>query len=83
MIKKNYSINLDIELKSKLDAIAKENGKSSSSIVGELIQKYIDSIVPPPPKIEVPPEKEMTKEDEQEWMDRMEKKHKTKKPEST
>lgn len=41
MIKKLYGINLDVELKSKLDTIAKNKFKSSSSIINELIFKYV------------------------------------------
>jgi len=41
MIKKLYGINLDVELKSKLDIIAKNKFQSSSSIINNLISRYI------------------------------------------
>lgn len=74
-MKKNYSINLDIELKSRLDAIAKSESLSSSSIINDLVSKYVGSFKPAPEKVILPPEPEMTEEETQAWIKKMEKKN--------
>jgi len=74
MIKKNYSINLDIDIKSRLDEVSKSMGKSSSSIINGLILDYIESVKPSIKK-EVLPEPEFTESDEQAFLDRMNKKN--------
>lgn len=77
-MKKPFNINLDMDVKIELDNLAKEQGFSSSWIINNLIVEYISKhkkqkmvkqeiIDNPPP--------ELTKEEEQAFIERMEKKH--------
>jgi predicted transcriptional regulator len=74
-MKKNYSINLDIELKSRLDTIAKSESLSSSSIINGLISEYVGGFKSAPEKVVTEPEPEWTEEEAQAWIKKMEKKH--------
>lgn len=70
MNKKLFGINIDIELKSRLDSIAKSEGKSSSGIINGLIFKYVEEFIPTPPKEPTPEKPKMTEEErlaEWEW----------------
>ena len=75
MIKKNYSIYIDIELKAQLDGIAKDSLVSSSSIINDLISDYIQKVKnTSKKKVSLSEPDEMTPEEQLEWINKMEKK---------